>query len=805
MTLPVQIKRGSSAYLANLNPVLGPGEPCLETDTNRVKYGDGTTPWNLLVYSSGGEGLPGTDNDAAGVDSFAVAGTGNTVSGDNSIIAGGSGNTVSGDRSSVVGGSSNAVSGSDSAASGSENSVSGDCSMAVGESNSVLADCALAAGRGASAKVYGSVALSSGSLSSAGDAQHAIYHLRAFTDSAGNKKLTADGTDSPAADRRLVLDSGSAWSFEIKAAAKEMGDSLMAVWSIRGGICRSGDGTASLTGEVTKEVWSDEDWSGDLFVSATDGELVLEAEGQAGKDIYWLASVRTSEVSSFSLVSSDMFVDINAGATVYSLNASVSGGDSSMYPAFDPEVYDYCVHADSLDGTASYTVTINGTPQSGTADVNKCIRVIRGSKAYHIRIIPSDLPTTTITFKDEVDYVPGYYLRGISQSTGGQAPYFVAYDENGVPVWYLRKDYFSPFSSANSHMGWMVQPGDEPNRLSLATYSDIDFPLERYVATLGLNSISSTSHLFLNSSDLGHPDYGLLMDAHEALVVKGPQSRKENFMCIAGQGIAGNGGGEPGPGVPGGGGCIQEQSPDGQSIVWEWFMKDYFNTEEIDYHMNSLDVHPVTGDLVVSIRNKNAIMCVAYDKSVKWVMEASGGSHFQSIAKTLPQTANTKWLTISGEASGYNGTHLQHHASWCPDVPSLYGGSVITVFDNDAGSRDRGVMYEINTSSGTAHFRGHILSEDGSGAPWQGSFHVLNEEDGSFSHCLNSYRAYDQPTNYLREYKGDSNGSPTSQMVFKMQMYGNPQYPGYGDYRIIKVRKDFLDIDVLRTTAGRPW
>lgn len=805
MTLSVQIKRGTSAYLASLDPVLGPGEPCLETDTNKVKYGDGTTPWNLLAYSSGGEGFPGVDNSASGINSFAVAGVGNSVAGDNSMVAGGSGNTVSGDKSAVLGGSSNEVSGSDSAASGSDNLVSGDCSMAVGKSNSVSADCALALGEGASAKVYGSVAFSSGSLASPGDAQQGIYHLRTFTDSAGNKRLTADGTDSPQADRRLVLNPGSAWTFEVKAVANDIGDSLSAVWSIRGGVCRAGDGTVSLTGEPAKEVWSDEGWTGDLVVSAVSGELVLEAEGQAGKDIYWLASVRTSEVSSFGLVSSDMFVDINSGASVSSLDVSVSGGDSSMYPAFDPEVYDYCVHADSASGSASYTLNINGTPQSGTTEVNKCIRVIRGSKAYHVRIIPSDLPTTTIVFKDENDYVPGYYLRGVSQSTGGVAQYFVVYDENGVPVWYLHKDYFGSFNASNAHMGWMVQPGDEPNKLSLATYNDVDYPLERYVVTLSPNSISSTPHLFLNSSDLGHPDYGLLMDGHEALVVKGPSSRKGNFMCIAGQSAGFNGGAEPGPGVPGGGGCIQEQSPDGQSIVWEWFMKDYFNTEIIDYHMNSLDVHPVTGDLVISIRHKNAIMCVAYDKSIKWVMEAQGGSYFESVAKSVSQTSNTKWLTISGDATGYNGTTMQHHASWCPDVPSLYGGVVISIFDNDNSVRDRGVMYEINVSTGVAHFRGHILSEDGQGAPWQGSFSVLKETDGRFSHCLNSIRPFSQPDNYLREYRGDSNGSPTSDMVFKMQMYGNPQYGGGGDYRIIKVTKDFLDIDVLRTTAGRPW
>lgn len=48
----IQIKRGTSLALAALNPVLAAGEPCLETDTNRIKYGNGTSAWNDLSYSN---------------------------------------------------------------------------------------------------------------------------------------------------------------------------------------------------------------------------------------------------------------------------------------------------------------------------------------------------------------------------------------------------------------------------------------------------------------------------------------------------------------------------------------------------------------------------------------------------------------------------------------------------------------------------------------------------------------------------------------------------------------------------------
>ena len=45
-----QLKRGKSADWQKVNPVLRVGEPGFETDTGRLKIGDGSTEWNLLNY-----------------------------------------------------------------------------------------------------------------------------------------------------------------------------------------------------------------------------------------------------------------------------------------------------------------------------------------------------------------------------------------------------------------------------------------------------------------------------------------------------------------------------------------------------------------------------------------------------------------------------------------------------------------------------------------------------------------------------------------------------------------------------------
>lgn len=49
-----QLKRGTSAKWQELNLILADGEPGFEKDTNRLKIGDGKTPWNNLPYLSEG-------------------------------------------------------------------------------------------------------------------------------------------------------------------------------------------------------------------------------------------------------------------------------------------------------------------------------------------------------------------------------------------------------------------------------------------------------------------------------------------------------------------------------------------------------------------------------------------------------------------------------------------------------------------------------------------------------------------------------------------------------------------------------
>lgn len=50
----IQVRRGTAAAWTSANPTLAAGEPGLETDTRKIKYGDGSTAWNSLAYAVGG-------------------------------------------------------------------------------------------------------------------------------------------------------------------------------------------------------------------------------------------------------------------------------------------------------------------------------------------------------------------------------------------------------------------------------------------------------------------------------------------------------------------------------------------------------------------------------------------------------------------------------------------------------------------------------------------------------------------------------------------------------------------------------
>lgn len=49
-TVRIQVRRGSATDWSGVNPILAAGELGVETDTRKIKVGDGSTAWNSLSY-----------------------------------------------------------------------------------------------------------------------------------------------------------------------------------------------------------------------------------------------------------------------------------------------------------------------------------------------------------------------------------------------------------------------------------------------------------------------------------------------------------------------------------------------------------------------------------------------------------------------------------------------------------------------------------------------------------------------------------------------------------------------------------
>jgi len=56
MAATMQVKRGTASALATANPTPAAGEIVWESDTNKLKVGDGTTAYSSLPYISTGGG-----------------------------------------------------------------------------------------------------------------------------------------------------------------------------------------------------------------------------------------------------------------------------------------------------------------------------------------------------------------------------------------------------------------------------------------------------------------------------------------------------------------------------------------------------------------------------------------------------------------------------------------------------------------------------------------------------------------------------------------------------------------------------
>lgn len=88
MATQIQLRRDTAANWTSTNPTLAQGELGIETDTRKIKIGDGTTAWNSLAYASGG-GATGGGTDAWALEHENTITTSYTITSGRNVISAG--------------------------------------------------------------------------------------------------------------------------------------------------------------------------------------------------------------------------------------------------------------------------------------------------------------------------------------------------------------------------------------------------------------------------------------------------------------------------------------------------------------------------------------------------------------------------------------------------------------------------------------------------------------------------------------------------------------------------------------------
>jgi hypothetical protein len=83
----IQIRRGTASQWTSANPVLAAGEQGFETDTNKLKIGNGSAAWNSLSYvATGATGTVTSITAGTGLSGGTITSTG-TIAIDTSVTA----------------------------------------------------------------------------------------------------------------------------------------------------------------------------------------------------------------------------------------------------------------------------------------------------------------------------------------------------------------------------------------------------------------------------------------------------------------------------------------------------------------------------------------------------------------------------------------------------------------------------------------------------------------------------------------------------------------------------------------------
>ena len=290
------------------------GDSAAASGTKAYAIGAFSTASNSFSLALGGSTSAGFRSSAigssyaSGQDSFAAAIASNSSSygatGANSIAIGyqskatttgafadGYKATASGLYSRSLGGSSGSTaSGTNSFAWGTFASASTTYAIALGPFANASLNSAVAIGNAATPNAIGKMAFGNGT----GDHQIGFNLLRQRTTDATQTQMTTNNS-SASTTNGIVLQSNAAYAFSGTVVAKQQSSANCSAWEIKGLIVNNG-GTMTLVNSAITVIDNQNNWGLALAADSTNKALAINVTGAASTNIYWNASIKTSEV-----------------------------------------------------------------------------------------------------------------------------------------------------------------------------------------------------------------------------------------------------------------------------------------------------------------------------------------------------------------------------------------------------------------------------------------------------------------------------------------------------------------------------
>ena len=465
-----------------------------------------------------------------------------------------------------------------------------------------------------------------------------------------------------------------------------------------------------------------------------------------------------------------MFYKIKINDYVSTFSGTIPSVGSSINPNFAIQITDYVLNTNSITDPVTFNININSVDYTGVGYPGQSIQINDlSNNNYYIKLTPPNLISGYSVSIIDPSYIPGYYL--VADTFGANSPYYTILDCYGCPVWYSINTS-QPSQGNNNPKPCSLFIGKGNNRVIKIIF---DGTLAREY--IDINTLQQQNYKILTDGSGGSPQW----DVHDALEISAPPDRAGNIFIMSYY-I----------------GFYLQEITTTRQIVWEWWSTDYFYTQDNEFfHINSNDVHPVTGNLVLSCRNCSSIICIEYStKNILWVIDSNG-----QLAGQFKDSSNVKFLIPTGEpniaGSDYYGVGLQHDARWHMDIdPLTPGNDIVSIYDDESNNRRpraRGVIYEIDLTNNLAIFRSNVY-HDSTTSGYMGSYKIIKEDNNSYSHVLDWVQMHP----CLQEFAGDSVGMGTQTLLFQMDLPGD-------HYRISKAKPSQMSIEAMRRTSGLPF